>query len=108
MSWFSNILSDEDNSSSSLGDKEMASDMLMASKADITALAKAVTEAANPQLRQILTNQLNSCINDHFQLSDLAIQKGWYNAFASPGQQIKQDMQEAQNLINQDQQNQQS
>lgn len=108
MSWLNNILG-EDNNESSMPDKELAVDLLIASKNDITMLSKAITESANPQLRQILTNQLNSCINDHFQLSDLAIQKGWYNAFASPGQQIKQDLQEAQNLINQNQdQNQQN
>jgi similar to spore coat protein len=76
----------------------------MSSKNDITMLSKAVTESVNPQLRQILTTQLNICINDHFQLSDLAVQKGWYNAFASPGQQIKQDLQEAESLMKQNQQ----
>ena len=103
MSGINNILG-EDNKSGSMQDKDLAADLLMSSKNDITMLSKAVTESANPQLRQILANQLNACINDHFQLSDLAVQKGWYNAFASPGQQIKQDLQEAQNLMNQDQQ----
>lgn len=103
MSWISNFL-EEDNKNSSLADKELALDMLTSSKADIAMLSKAVSEAANPQLRQILTNQLNSCINDHFQISDLAVQKGWYNAFASPGQQIKQDLQEAEAIVNPKQQ----
>jgi similar to spore coat protein len=105
MSWISSFLSDGENGGS-LADKELALDMLTTSKADITMLSKSVAEAANPQLRQILTNQLNACINDHFQLSDLAVQKNWYNAFASPGQQIKQDLQEADAIINpkQDQQ----
>jgi similar to spore coat protein len=103
MSWISNFL-EEDNKNSSLADKELALDMLTSSKADIAMLSKAVAEAANPQLRQILTNQLNSCINDHFQISDLAVQKGWYNAFASPGQQIKQDLQEADAIVNPKQQ----
>jgi similar to spore coat protein len=104
MSWINNLLG-EDSKNSSMPDKELATELLMSSKNDITMLSKAVTETANPQLRQILTNQLNTCINEHFQLSDLAIQKGWYNAFASPGQQIKQDLQEAQNLMNQNKEN---
>jgi similar to spore coat protein len=103
MSWISNFL-EEDNKNNSLADKELAQDMLTSSKADIDMLSKAVAEAANPQLRQILTNQLNSCINDHFQISDLSVQKGWYNAFASPGQQIKQDLQEADAIVNPKQQ----
>jgi similar to spore coat protein len=102
MSWINNFLSD-DNNNNSLADKDLARELLASSKNDITMLSKAITETANPQLRQILTNQLNACINDHFQLSDLAIQKGWYNAFTSPGQQIKQDLQEAGNIINQNQ-----
>lgn len=109
MSWLNNIIGEDSNSNNnSLADKELALDMLTTSKADITMLSKAVAEAANPQLRQILTNQLNACINDHFQISDLAVQKGWYNAFASPGQQIKQDMQEADQLVNANQQQQNS
>jgi similar to spore coat protein len=104
MSWINNLLG-EDNKSSSMLDKDLATELLMSSKNDIVLLSKAVTETANPQLRQILTNQLNACINEHFQLSDLANQKGWYNAFASPGQQIKQDLQEAQNLMNQNKEN---
>jgi similar to spore coat protein len=95
----------DDNNNNSLQDKELALDLLASSKNDIAMLSKAITETANPQLRQMLTNQLNACINDHFQLSDLAIQKNWYNAFASPGQQIKQDLQEAEKLINQNQEN---
>lgn len=98
MSWLNNFLGEDNNSS--LSDKDLALNMLNDSKSDITMLSKAVTETINPQLRQILTNQLNACINNHFTLSDMAIQKGWYNAYANPGQQIKKDMQEAQNILN--------
>jgi len=73
--------------------------MLNTSKGDISLLTKAITEAANPQLRTMLTNQLNACINDHFKLVDIAAQKNWYNPYTSPGQQIKQDLQEADNLL---------
>lgn len=110
MSWLNNFLGEEENNNndnSALEDRELALDMLTASKNDITMLSKSITETTNAELRRTLTNQLNACINDHFQLADMAIQKGWYNAFASPGQQIKQDMQEAQNIINQQQNDQQ-
>lgn len=99
MSWLNNFLSEDDQNDKSLQDKEIALDLLLGSKNDIAMLSKAAAEAASPKLRQILTNQLNSCINDHFKLADIAIQKGWYNAYASPGQQIKQDMQEAQQIL---------
>lgn len=105
MSWLNNFLSDDEsgNSNGKLSDKELALDMLKNSKNDITILSRAVSETMNPQLRQMLTNQLNACINDHFKLSDMAVQKGWYNAYSNPGQQIRQDMQEAQNLLSNNQ-----
>lgn len=99
MSWLNNILSDEEGTNC-LGDKYTALDRLNTSKNDIIMLSKAITEATNPQLRQILTNHLNCCINEHFLLSDMTIQKGWYEALVSPGQQIKSDLQEVQNLLN--------
>lgn len=103
MSWLNNFLGEEDNKNNSLGDKDLALDLLNASKVDISMLSKAVTETTNPELRQIITNQLNACINDHFRLSDYAISKKWYDAYANPGQQIKQDLQEAQNILSQQQ-----
>jgi similar to spore coat protein len=100
MSWINNILGNESDNNSKLADKELAMDMLTTSKADITMLSSALTETSSPQLRATLTNQLNACINEHFKLADMAAQKGWYTPYASPGQQIKQDLQEAQNILN--------
>jgi similar to spore coat protein len=117
MSWIDNLLGTDDSNSndssnssnnSALNDKDIAMDMLITSKGDITSLAKAVTETTNPQLRQILSSQLTNCINEHFRLSDIAINKQWYNAHANPQEQIKQDIQELQNLSQQSQQSQQS
>lgn len=113
MSWIDNLLGTDDsnsndssnsNNNSALNDKDIAMDMLITSKGDITSLAKAVTETTNPQLRQILSSQLTNCINEHFRLSDIAINKQWYNAHANPQEQIKQDIQEMQNLSQQSQQ----
>ncbi|MEW9097232.1 MAG: spore coat protein [Clostridiaceae bacterium] len=49
-------------------------------------------ETTNHQLRQMLTSQLNSCINDHFKLSDMVISKGWYPAYDSPQEQIIKEL----------------
>jgi len=101
MSWLNNFLGEDDNSKNNpLGDKELALDMINASKEDIQMLSKAAVETLNPELRQLITNQLNSCINDYFKLIDYAVQKNWYNAYATPGNQIKQDLQDAQNILN--------
>ncbi|MCT8977783.1 spore coat protein [Clostridium sp. CX1] len=111
MSWIDNLLgtdSDDQNNSGSLNDKDIALDMLISSKMDISSLAKTITETTNPQLRQLLSAQLTNCINQHFRLSDMAINKQWYNAYANPQQQVQQDVKELQNLSQQNQQDQQS
>lgn len=100
MTWINNILGNGSGSESesTLNDKDYALELLKSSKDDVTMLSKCVTEASNPELRKIFTNQLNSSINDFFKLSDLANQKGFYNALATPSSQIKQNIQEAKNL----------
>ncbi|WP_246582641.1 spore coat protein [Clostridium mobile] len=75
-----------------MDDKDIALDALAASKTDISLLSKVIPETTNHQLRQMLTNQLNSCINDHFKLSDMVISKGWYPAYATPQDQLKNDL----------------
>jgi Spore coat protein len=111
MSWLDNILgegSDNSNSNSSsnnnqgdnnsLNDKDIALDMLVGSKFRIEALAKTITETTNPQLRQMLSGQLNMSINEHFRLSDIAINNQWYNVQATPQQQVQQDVKDAESL----------
>lgn len=90
--------SNNNNNNNNDNDKNIALDMLITSKASIGTLAKASVEAVNPQLRQMLSCQLTNAVNEHFRLSDIAINKQWYNANLNPEQQIQQDMQEAQNL----------
>ncbi|TDT62754.1 spore coat protein [Fonticella tunisiensis] len=76
----------------SLTDKDIALDLLSSSKGTIATLAKVLTETTNPKLRDALKNELTACINSHYRLSDIAISKGWYNAYASPQQQLQQDL----------------
>lgn len=96
MSWLNNIVGN--GNEGALNDKDYALEFLKASKEEITMLSKCITQTSNAELRKIFTNQLNSSINDYYKLSDLATQKGFYNALATPSTQIKQDIQEAQNL----------
>lgn len=108
MSWIDDLFGADNNNNGNnnnnnsnnnvLTDKDTALDMLVMSKSDITSLAKAVTETINPQLRQMLSAQLNYYINQHFMLSDMIIGKQWYNAFQNPEQQVQQDLSEVNNL----------
>ena len=79
-------------------DKDIAMDMLITSKSTVTALAKVLTEATNPQIRETLRNTLTASINSHYRLSDIALAKGWYNAYADPQQQLQQILSEAQQI----------
>lgn len=77
-----------------LTEKDVAMDLLTSSKATVTTLAKAITETTNPALRDTFRNQLTACVNSHCRLSDIAISKGWYNAYATPEQQLQNDLSE--------------
>lgn len=87
-----NSSNNNDNNMNTMDDRDIALDSLAASKTDISLLSKVIPETTNQQLRQMLTNQLNSCINDHFKLSDMVISKGWYPAYATPQDQLKNDL----------------
>lgn len=82
-----------------LDDKTIASDLLKDSKFAVFSLAKALTETANPGLRQLLTNQLITSVQQHHQLSDLLISKDWYKPFLVPEEQLAEDLQSAEKVI---------
>lgn len=100
MSWLDDLFGVDDSSSgeSNPNDKDVVLNMLMLSKYTVGTLTKATIQATNPQLRQILSSQLNNAINEHFSLSDMAINKQWYNVNLKPEQQIQQTVLELQNL----------
>ena len=59
-------------------DKDMVNDVLSMVNASLTGYATAIAEANNPQLRQTLTQIRNADEQFQFQLSQKAIQKGFY------------------------------
>lgn len=77
------------NNSNKLEEQDIAQDMIKDSKFSVTTLAAAAAEAVNPQLRDILRKQLDKAVTEHFELSDMLINKGWYPANDEPMQQIK-------------------
>jgi similar to spore coat protein len=81
-----------------MNDKDIALDMINSSKANVTTIAKVLTETTNPKLRETLRNQLTSCVNSHFRLSDIAISKGWYNAYEDPEQQLRTEISTARSM----------
>lgn len=75
-----------------LTEKDIALDLITSSKATVTTLAKVLTETTNSQLRDTLRGQLTACVNSHYRLSDIAMNKGWYNAHQDPQQQLQQEL----------------
>ncbi|OPJ60712.1 spore coat protein [Clostridium chromiireducens] len=75
-----------------LSEKDIALDLITSSKATITTLAKVLTETTNVQIRDTLKGQLSACVNSHYRLSDIAMNKGWYNAQQDPQQQLQQEL----------------
>lgn len=82
-----------------LTEKDIALDLMTNSKAGITTLTKVLTETTNAQLRDTLKNELTTCVDSHYRLSDMAINKGWYNASATPEQQLQEDLSSINTII---------
>ncbi|GLC31259.1 spore coat protein [Clostridium omnivorum] len=97
MSWINNLFGN--NNSYTMNEGDIAIELLIASKAEIDQLTKAVIEAVNPDLRDILRNQLDACINEHYRLVDIVSNKGWYKTYSNPQNQIKQDLNQIQDII---------
>ncbi|WP_160690677.1 spore coat protein [Clostridium sp. C2-6-12] len=75
-----------------LTEKDIALDLMTSSKSEITTLTKVLTETTNSELRNTLMNELTACVNSHHRLSDISINKGWYNAHETPDKQLQQDL----------------
>ncbi|MBN7573478.1 MULTISPECIES: spore coat protein [Clostridium] len=82
----------DQNKNNSLSEKDIALDLITSSKATITTLAKVLTETTNSELRDTLKGQLTACVNSHYRLSDIAVNKGWYNANQDPQQQLQKEL----------------
>lgn len=87
-------------SSGKLRNQDIAFDLANDSKFTISTLTKAITETANPELRNILGKHLKDTIQEHFKLADLLATKNWYQFYASPQQQLQADVNDAKTGVN--------
>lgn len=95
MSFWDTLLGNDD---ATLSEKDIAQDMVKDSKFAVTSLSAAAAEAVNPELRNILRSQLDKAVDEHFELSDMVIDKGWYPAQAEPIEQLRSEYKDSQNL----------
>jgi similar to spore coat protein len=72
-------------------DSTIALDFLLAAKTGVRNCAFALSEAATPEVRTVLRNQLESAINLHEEVSQLMINKGWFHP-NNPNEQFKMDL----------------
>lgn len=69
-------------------DQVIASDLLISAKSGIKSYAAALSEAATPEVRSALCDQLSKAVNLHEQIFNYMKENGYYNAY-NPDQQIQ-------------------
>lgn len=80
-------------------DQVVASDLLIAAKSGIKNYAAALSEAATPEVRNVLCDQLSKAVNLHEQIFNYMKDNGLYNAY-DPDQQIQMDIQNVDKALN--------
>ena len=69
------------NLTESLNDQIIASGLLLDAKTAVRNYAYAITEAASPQVRNVLKNHLSEAIEFHEQVSGYMVRQGLYYPF---------------------------
>jgi len=71
-----------------LSEQERMEDLLSQEKYLIDGYATMIPEASCPVLRQVLTENLNGCLNNQYTVFDKMSQLGWYNLKEAPQPEI--------------------
>lgn len=59
------------------------------------AYSTAAVESASPDLRHLFTTHLNDALAEHERWTKLAVDRGWYKAYASPEELLRQAVNDA-------------
>lgn len=79
-----------------LADTTLAMDFLIQAKSAVRNTAAALTEAASPEARRLLREQLREALAMHGEITELMIRKQWFHPF-EPREQYKLDQLSANN-----------
>lgn len=82
------------NPTTMITDQVIASELLNTLKASIKNQALALTEISTTDIRNMMMQHFNDTVNAHGRLTDLMIQRGWYQAY-NPSAQIHSDLRNA-------------
>jgi len=89
------------NNAAELNEQESLNDLLNQEKQIATNYATFITEASCQNLRRVLTDNLNSSLNDQFQIYNMMKNKGYYPAKDASGQDVQQAKNKYQQYCNQ-------
>lgn len=81
-----------------LTDQDRMEDLLAQEKYLIDGYSTFIPEAACPELRQVLCDNLNGCFNNQYAVFDKMSQLGWYPAKSAPQADIDEAMQKSAQL----------
>ncbi|MGG4217103.1 spore coat protein [Paenibacillus jamilae] len=75
-----------------LTDQVIAADFLNTAKSGVRNYAMAVMEAGTPEIKAMLTKQLDEAIDTHEQIATYMIERGWYHPW-NVSEQLSMDLQ---------------
>ncbi|GAB6138218.1 spore coat protein [Halanaerobaculum tunisiense] len=90
---------------SQLTDQTIANDMLAGSKQAANTYLTAILECSTPELRTMYSNSLNQVLAGHEALTSLAVNRGWYQPYEAPDEQLAKTLNQSQTLVNSQQAN---
>ncbi|GGF93732.1 spore coat protein [Paenibacillus abyssi] len=82
-----------------LTDQVIAMDFLIAAKSGVRNYAMAVTEAGTPEVKEILSKQLEEAIDMHERIAGYMMDRGWYHPW-NVNEQIQLDLNNIQTALN--------
>lgn len=82
-----------------LTDQVIAMDFLISAKSGVRNYAMAVTEAGTPEIKTILTRQLEDAIDTHERIVSYMIERGWYHPW-NVDDQLRLDLHNIQTAMN--------
>lgn len=82
-------------------DQIIAEAALGAAKGKAMAYSAAVLETASPDLRHLFTTHLTDALAEHDRWTQMAINRDWYKAYASPEDLVRQALNHARPVLGQ-------
>ena len=88
------------NSSDTMTERELLTDMLHTEKSMTKTYAGNCTEASSPELRRLLIRHMTECSNDQLAVFDEMHKRNMYPTKVAPGQEVQTAKQNMQSLRN--------